>query len=44
VPPAPASSVLTHHARRILRLRDGKLEQDVRVERPALAEAEITLS
>jgi putative ABC transport system ATP-binding protein len=35
---------IAHHARRILRLRDGKLEQDVRVEHPALADAEITLT
>jgi putative ABC transport system ATP-binding protein len=30
---------IAHHARRILRLRDGKLEQDVRVESPELADA-----
>lgn len=34
---------IAHHARRILRLRDGRLEQDIRVESPALADAEITL-
>jgi putative ABC transport system ATP-binding protein len=30
---------IAHHARRILRLRDGKLEQDVQVDTPALADA-----
>ncbi|PEN11082.1 macrolide ABC transporter ATP-binding protein [Longibacter salinarum] len=30
---------IAHHARRILRLRDGKLEQDVAVTSPALADA-----
>ncbi len=30
---------IAHHARRILRLRDGKLEQDVRVDSPELANA-----
>jgi putative ABC transport system ATP-binding protein len=34
---------IAHHARRILRLRDGKLEQDVRVEHPALADADVVL-
>ncbi len=35
---------IAHHARRILRLRDGKLEQDVRVEHPALAGTEVALT
>ncbi|MFP4228205.1 MAG: ABC transporter ATP-binding protein [Salinivenus sp.] len=34
---------IAHHARRILHLRDGKLEQDETVERPALADAEIAI-
>ena len=34
---------IAHHARRILRLRDGKLEQDVQVSSPALADAEVAL-
>jgi putative ABC transport system ATP-binding protein len=32
---------IAHHARRILRLRDGKLEQDVTVDSPELAEATV---
>jgi len=32
---------IAHHARRILRLRDGKLEQDVKVDSPELAEATV---
>ncbi|NBC85263.1 MAG: ATP-binding cassette domain-containing protein [Bacteroidetes bacterium] len=32
---------IAHHARRILRLRDGKLEQDVTVDSPALADATV---
>lgn len=34
---------IAHHARRILRLRDGKLEQDVRVEHPVLADRDVAL-
>jgi len=34
---------IAHHARRILRLRDGKLEQDIQVENPELADAEVTI-
>jgi putative ABC transport system ATP-binding protein len=34
---------IAHHARRILRLRDGLLEQDVRVDNPVLAGKEIVL-
>jgi putative ABC transport system ATP-binding protein len=32
---------IAHHARRILRLRDGKLEQDLKVDSPELAEATV---
>jgi len=32
---------IAHHARRILRLRDGKLEQDVQVTSPKLADASL---
>lgn len=34
---------IAHHARRIIHLRDGKLERDVAVQEPALAEEEIAL-
>jgi len=32
---------IAHHARRILRLRDGQLEQDLKVDSPELAEATV---
>ena len=32
---------IAEHARRVVRLRDGVVESDVRVERPALAEIEV---
>ena len=35
---------IAHHARRIIRLRDGKIETDERVERPTLAGAAIDLT
>lgn len=34
---------IARHARRILHLRDGKLEREERVDRPALAEAEVAI-
>jgi len=35
---------VAHHARRIVRLRDGLIESDVRVERPALADMDVDVA
>ena len=35
---------IADHARRIIRLRDGKIESDVKVENPVLQDAEISIS